>query len=66
MDEEDTSRMMTVTPKMARAGAALLAERYDQIGDGIDEEIAAEVFRRMIACAWPARAETPRVASAIS
>jgi hypothetical protein len=37
-----------ITPEMAAAGARVLAERYDGLGDFIDEDNASEVFRAMV------------------
>jgi hypothetical protein len=36
-----------VTEEMKRAGAKVLADAYDSVGDGVDGLIAEEVFRAM-------------------
>lgn len=37
-----------VTPAMARAGARLLADRYDDLADGVTEAFATRVFVAML------------------
>jgi hypothetical protein len=46
--EPDETAGLEVTPAMARAGARLLAEHFDSLGDGVDELVAREIFSAMM------------------
>jgi hypothetical protein len=37
-----------ITPEMAKAGARVLAERYDLLGDEVDGMVATRVFLAML------------------
>jgi hypothetical protein len=39
---------LEVTPEMARAGARVLADRYDLLGDEVDGMVATRVFLAML------------------
>jgi hypothetical protein len=45
--ESDDNRL-NVTPKMARAGARVLADRYNLLGDEVDGMVATRVFLAML------------------
>ena len=50
-DSEPANQMpaqVAITPEMKQVGATILANSYDSLGDGVDELIAAEVFKAML------------------
>ena len=49
-----------ITPEMAQAGARVLADRYDLLGDRVDERIAIDVFSAMNAARSSSSRTIPR------
>lgn len=57
---------ITITAEMKRIGASILAERYDLLGDEIDEDVATRVFEAMAAAASANHDESPRFSDVAS
>jgi hypothetical protein len=48
--QADVDINIEVTEAMASAGAAIIADRYDQFGDGVDEIVATRIFMALSMC----------------
>jgi hypothetical protein len=48
MSERQADAEIEITPQMAAAGARVIVNRCDGVGDALDEDIATEVFVAMM------------------